>query len=511
MIKTIKHCCYFMNIGKLNELKKIDQYVLELKNQISKFIFEHLDEYIESDMYKFSAYYKQFVNENCSLSNWEIQTLFQDICTFYDVYVKMRFKNFKFYIQKDIRYTYYKRKTKGHMKGDLKNKEIAFRSPKGNIHKIVKYLIYLKDFNNIPEKIQNVLNTYSPSIQERIFNLSRLVRERVLKHLHAIEFKTGSYKKFGYLTTSKKEQVFQIDNSNTKYKHWYCYRTREQDYWIPLQINKKYHKKQNFSTKSHYVIVRKNKLHIFLPDEFKEPIFINCNRMIVGMDLNIKHNFATLSNGKVFDYNRSYLKNLTKQLKVCDQIKLNNSYSIRKVNATQKRISKSLRTNEWYFKKLISKILDYCKENHITDLVLEDLDFSKATFIKSDEFEGIKYSRLVKILRLSNIKNWMLVQAEKKGIRVHTTPSLYTSQQCPCCGHIDRENRKSQEVFCCTECGYTNNADLNASFNILKRYSSDVLRNNKLLHSFDNYQRMIANSCYRKKLQIQELLESIFA
>ena len=511
MIKTIKHCSYFMNIGKLDELKKVDQHVLELKNQISKFIFEHLEEYIESDTYKFSVHYKQFVNVNCPLSNWEVQTLFQDICTFYDVYVKMRFKNFKFQIQKDIRYSYYKRKTKDHIKGDLKDKEIVFRSPKGNVHKIIKYLIYLKDLNNIPEKIQNVLSTYNPSIQERIFNLSRLVRERLLKHLHPVEFKTGSYKKFGYLTSCKKDQVFQVDNTNTKYKHWYCYRTRNTDYWLPLQINKKYHKSQNFSTKSHYVVVRKNKLHIFLPDEFQEPIFINSNRMIVGVDLNIKHNFATLSNGKIFDYDRTYLKNLTEQLKVCDQIKLNNSYSVRKVNAAQKRVSKSLRTNEWYFKKLISEILDYCTENHITDLVLEDLDLSKATFIKSDEFEGIKYSRLAKILRLSNIKNWMLLQAEKRGIRIHTTPSMYTSQQCPCCGNIDRNNRKSQEVFCCTKCGYSNNADLNASFNILRRYSSDVLRNSKLLHTFDEFERMTANSCYRKKLQVQELLESIFA
>ena len=179
------------------------------------------------------------------------------------------------------------------------------------------------------------------------------------------------------------------------------------------------------------------------------------------------------------------------------------------MNTAQKRVSKSLRTNEWYFKRLISKILDYCEEKHITDLVLEDLDLSKTTFIKSEEFEGIKYSRLSKILRLSNIKNWMLIQAEKRGIRVHTTPSMYTSQQCPCCGHIDRENRKSQEVFCCMKCGYGNNADLNAAINILRRYSSDVLRKSKLLHNIDQFGRMIANSCHRKKLQVQELLEKL--
>ena len=511
MIKTIKHCSYFMNIGKLEEIKKVDEFVLNLKNRISEFIFNHLDEYIQSDTYKFSVHYKEFADKNCPLSSWEVQTLFQDICTFYDVYVKMRFKNFKFQIQKEIKYTYYKVNTKEHNKGDLRTKEILFRSPKGNVAKIVKYLIFLKDFESIPEKIKTELNKYDPKRQLHILQLARNIRSRLLKDLHKIEFKTGSYKKFGHIGSSKSAQVFQIDNTNKKYKHWYCYKTREQDYWLPLQINKKYHNRSTFSDKAHYVVVRKNKLCLFLPDEFQEPIFINENRMVVGVDLNIKYNFATLSNGKVFDYDRTYLKNLTEQLKMYDKIKLNNSYSERKVNAAQKRVSKSLRANEWYFKKLISEILDYCEENHITDLVLEDLDLSKATFIKSEEFEGIKYSRLSKILRLSNIKNWMLEQAEKRGIRVHTTPSMYTSQQCLCCGRIDRENRKSQEVFCCTECGYTNNADLNAAINILRRYSSDVLRKNKILHSFDQFSRMIANSCYRKKLQVQELLENSYA
>ena len=74
---------------------------------------------------------------------------------------------------------------------------------------------------------------------------------------------------------------------------------------------------------------------------------------------------------------------------------------------------------------------------------MENLNLSSKTFIRNED--GIKYSRIVKLLRLSNIKNWMLVQAEKRGIKVHITPSQYTSQQCPICGTIDRENRPNQE------------------------------------------------------------------
>ena len=51
------------------------------------------------------------------------------------------------------------------------------------------------------------------------------------------------------------------------------------------------------------------------------------------------------------------------------------------------------------------------------------------------------------------------------------------------CTNIDSENRKSQEEFECIECGYTANADINASFNILERVVSTVLRNELLKNS----------------------------
>lgn len=39
----------------------------------------------------------------------------------------------------------------------------------------------------------------------------------------------------------------------------------------------------------------------------------------------------------------------------------------------------------------------------------------------------------------------------------------YTSQTCSECGHVARENRKTQAVFSCVACGHTSNADVNAA------------------------------------------------
>lgn len=55
------------------------------------------------------------------------------------------------------------------------------------------------------------------------------------------------------------------------------------------------------------------------------------------------------------------------------------------------------------------------------------------------------------------------------GGRVLAVNPRFTSQTCSQCGHVDKENRKSQAVFKCVKCGYTANADLNAALNIKQR------------------------------------------
>ena len=53
----------------------------------------------------------------------------------------------------------------------------------------------------------------------------------------------------------------------------------------------------------------------------------------------------------------------------------------------------------------------------------------------------------------------------KCGRLIEVNPA-YTSQTCSCCGHADKENRKSQARFLCVCCGFASNADTNAALNI---------------------------------------------
>jgi putative transposase len=52
------------------------------------------------------------------------------------------------------------------------------------------------------------------------------------------------------------------------------------------------------------------------------------------------------------------------------------------------------------------------------------------------------------------------------GLLVEVTPQ-YTSQKCSQCGYTHKQNRTTQESFCCIACNYTEHADINAAKNIL--------------------------------------------
>ena len=58
--------------------------------------------------------------------------------------------------------------------------------------------------------------------------------------------------------------------------------------------------------------------------------------------------------------------------------------------------------------------------------------------------------------------------AEEVGCAVIEISGAYTSQTCPLCGHVDRENRRGPK-FQCQRCGFRGNADITAARNLARR------------------------------------------
>jgi IS605 OrfB family transposase len=61
------------------------------------------------------------------------------------------------------------------------------------------------------------------------------------------------------------------------------------------------------------------------------------------------------------------------------------------------------------------------------------------------------------------IRRQLLYKARWAGKVVLEVPPQYTSQTCARCDTVHAESRVSQAEFCCTECGWRINADLNAA------------------------------------------------
>ena len=71
-------------------------------------------------------------------------------------------------------------------------------------------------------------------------------------------------------------------------------------------------------------------------------------------------------------------------------------------------------------------------------------------------------------------------KAEEYGIELKLVNPQYTSQRCSQCGYIDKQNRpkeeKGQAFFQCMKCGFSVNADYNASVNLATKDIDKIIQ-----------------------------------
>ena len=153
-----------------------------------------------------------------------------------------------------------------------------------------------------------------------------------------------------------------------------------------------------------------------------------------------------------------------------------------KLKKEQKHL-KSIQSGECadFIKKSVTKN----KTNHF---VMEDLNgcFGKSRAIDKDNKQN--FNDLTQTEGISDYKNLMKGQCQKKGYSFSTVQPEYTSQRCPRCGCIHKSNRPNQSTFECTECGYKGVADCVASVNIKDRVGNNQLCVALLKRTLDGYE-----------------------
>lgn len=504
---------------KLKEIKDFAILLNNHKNIVSLEINNNLSKYIDLSFFDFlklmRVKYKGIIS-----SNFDKQ-LYQDIYNLYQskfeaiqkkiCFEKVAFKGFELY----------KRDSKNNKKGELKR--VLITKEKTKLCIVLSYLArygnkntvnYIINEINKPDLELSKQNLYYNILYyvnkfgfERLFRLSLQKRDRIFYHYSR---KPITFIKLTFRGRSRlKENIISYnDNYNSKINAFIniSWLKRGSKLAIPVKYSKHYHGLMKDYYKDnpdleYRITFEKNRVKIILVKEDKR--FIPENKTnYVGIDVNVKHNLFSLSNGRTFDYNRKLINNLSSELLRIDNLKSNKKYLIgkkkqRKLDSIKNKIRK-------YNEQVCSDVCKHLKSNNLDHIVMENLDnsFGKSYIIDKTN-NDINFNRTVCSLNLSSLKDMMEHIAYNYDISISTVHPEYTSKMCPVCGCIDDGNRTSQEKFRCVECGHEDNADHNAAKNIENRVSSTVLRSNLLK------QNKIGNGSYEPRILKREKVKEI--
>ena len=191
-----------------------------------------------------------------------------------------------------------------------------------------------------------------------------------------------------------------------------------------------------------------------------------------GIDVGIAR-FATLSDGTFLAPLNSFKKHeqrLAKyQRRMARKTKFSNNW--KKAKGRVQRIHSSIANARNDF---LHKASTQISKNHAM-VCIEDLPVRNMSKSASGTLEapGRKVAQKKGLNKAILDQGWgeFRRQLEYKtrwnGGEFVAVPAAYTSQTCPCCGHISRENRQTQALFACVSCGYENNADHVGAINVL--------------------------------------------
>lgn len=486
-----------------NDLNKVKYDLLynkaltirEFKNNISKTVITNPSKFFNLSKFDWINYFRTNI-ENCN--NQDISNAISDV---YVAYENKRTKfnskiNFK--IQDKINITYYKKNTIKNKKGDIKSFNVILKETK--LSKILSYISKYynptfidflknnKDDNKLREDALFYINKYG----DRLINLCILKQNNTIKKMNSnvIEFVSLTF-------TSYTEQRQNIINRNkNKESIFNCVislsgQNREKGkLHIPIKYSRKHHGDlkdfyKDYNKKGQRVICykvyfEKKRVRIILSRLGKDDVVVGKTEYY-GVDVNVKHNLFSDKYGNFIDYERDlfndyvkYLSKLDEKKKRKDSNKLSNK-DIFVYNKWKTRIKDMLKRKS---NILVKQALNQGKDH----IVMEDLQHMGRSFSRNDEFNGFKYSRLIRLLNLTDLKNIVKSIANKNNLQVTFIQPHYTSKSCDNCGHIHDENRVTQEIFECKACGNTSNADTHSAKMIEDRLYLDVLRKSLLTY-----------------------------
>ena len=219
----------------------------------------------------------------------------------------------------------------------------------------------------------------------------------------------------------------------------------------------------DFEIKNVYVREKGGHFYLSLQGEINEPDLAKrpSLRKVIGLDLGITHFFTTNQLEWVKPLNK-YQQHLTHLQSLQGQLKTKTKFSTN-WRRLQRRIAKK------------HHHIANCRKNFNHQLSRYIADKYDAVFLEKLDIQAMLakggHKLNMQILdqgwyQFKTLLKYKMAWLNKAFVEVDPA---YTSQACACCGHISRGNRPTQSQFRCLSCGFTANADYQASLNIARR------------------------------------------
>ena len=195
---------------------------------------------------------------------------------------------------------------------------------------------------------------------------------------------------------------------------------------------------------------------------------------IVGLDMGIAR-FVTLSDGSHLDPLNSFKKHQQRlkryQRRLARKVKFSKNWKKAKAKVSQIHINIGNARKD-YLHQASATI----SQNHaivcIEDLQIRNMSKSSKGNVEQHGKQVRQKSGLNRAILdqgWGEFRRQLDYKLAWRGGHLIAVPPHNTSRTCPACGHVSKDNRRSQAQFACVACGYKNHADVVGAINVLER------------------------------------------
>lgn len=223
-----------------------------------------------------------------------------------------------------------------------------------------------------------------------------------------------------------------------------------------------------FIVRSGTISCKAGRYYISVLVDIQEQDTETINTFGIGIDLGLK-NLAICSDGSTYqNINKTYnVRKVEKSLKR-EQRKLSRKViSIKEGESTQKNFVKQKLKVQKLYQRLTNIRTDYINKtihNIVRTkpayIVIEDLNVSGM-------MKNRHLSKVVSQQKFFEFRSKLIHKCKENNIELRIVDRWYPSSKlCHNCGHIKKDLKLSDRTYSCSECGYVEDRDINASLNL---------------------------------------------